>query len=773
MSRKRSVLAIWLLFLAATFGVITQTRFSADLSAFLPRLPTPAQQLLVDQLRDGVVSRLMLAGISGAPPDKLAQASRALAFRLRSDSRFASIDNGDDTDTAADRKFVYEHRYLLSPAVDEQHFSTVGLRTGLQNTLDLLASPAGLLAKPLVPSDPTGEVLLLAERMGGAGRPASHDGVWVNAAATEALLVLSTRAPGFDIDAQESALAAIHGAFAAIRRDLETPALALDLSGPGLFAVQSRAAIKGDAMRFSLIATVLVATLLLVTFRSPRLLGLGLLPILTGVATGIAAVSLGFGEVHGITLGFGATLIGEAVDYAIYLFMQTDPSRGADGTLARIWPTLRLGVLTSICGFSAMLLSGFPGLAQLGLFSIAGLLAAVLVTRFVLPLLLPEGFAIRGVEPAGAFVRTAFDRLRALRPVVWVAVIGAIVVLFMRPHPWSDELSSLSPVSPADQLRDQRLREAIGAPDVRYLVVVRAGTEDEALTLAERAGTVLDEAILEDRLSGYETPALALPSKAAQTRRRDSLPDPGTLRRRLTEATEGLPFRPGTFEPFVVAVSKARTAPLIDRSTLAGTRLAARVDSLLVERGDSWFAMLALTGVIDAAGISKSLAALGDPRIVVLDTKTESDALYGTYRREALWLSLAGAIAVVVLFSFTLRRPRRVVAACAPLAAAVLVTTGALVALGTVLTIFHLVGLLLVVAVGSNYALFFDTALSGGTNDRTALSLALANTTTVIGFGMLAFSSMPVLSAIGSTVGIGALLSLLFAAALAPRERLE
>ena len=44
---------------------------------------------------------------------------------------------------------------------------------------------------------------------------------------------------------------------------------------------------------------------------------------------------------------------------------------------ARIWPTLRLGVLTSICGFSAMLFSGFTGFAQLGLFTIVGLVVAL------------------------------------------------------------------------------------------------------------------------------------------------------------------------------------------------------------------------------------------------------------------------------------------------------------------------------------------------------------------------------------------------------------
>ncbi|MGR5382386.1 MMPL family transporter, partial [Vibrio harveyi] len=92
-----------------------------------------------------------------------------------------------------------------------------------------------------------------------------------------------------------------------------------------------------------------------------------LLPVLSGVAAGVAAVSIGFGSVHGLTLGFGTTLIGEAVDYSIYLFVQsagTRTARPADSLRAWIttyWPTIRLGVLTSVCGFASMLFSGFPG----------------------------------------------------------------------------------------------------------------------------------------------------------------------------------------------------------------------------------------------------------------------------------------------------------------------------------------------------------------------------------------------------------------------------
>ena len=98
---------------------------------------------------------------------------------------------------------------------------------------------------------------------------------------------------------------------------------------------------------------------------------------------------------------------------------------------------------------------------------------------------------------------------------------------------------------------------------------------------------------------------------------------------------------------------------------------------------------------------------------------------------------------------------------------------------GARLHLLHLVGMLLIVAVGSNYALFFDQSFGPSSSrssaglssavtptQATALaSLALANVSTMIGFGILAWSQVPVLHAVGATVGPGALLALLLAMA--------
>ena len=49
-------------------------------------------------------------------------------------------------------------------------------------------------------------------------------------------------------------------------------------------------------------------------------------------------------------------------------------------------------------------------------------------------------------------------------------------------------------------------------------------------------------------------------------------------------------------------------------------------------------------------------------------------------------------------------------------------------------------------------------------------SLVIANAGTVIGFGLLSFSGVPVLEALGCSVAPGAFLALVFSALLAPPE---
>jgi predicted exporter len=800
MSSRTRVIALWVCAVAAAAAVVARARYVTDLSAFLPAKPTPAQQLLVDQLRDGPASRLILIAIEQGAADERIEVCKGLARRLRLDAEFSTVADGEPVSAQHDNEFLLQHRYLLSDAVNAAHFSAAGLRAAIGAALDELASPAGLLFKPLFPSDPTGEMLHIIDMLQRMPAPATRDGVWVSADGGRALAVAQTAAAGSDIDAQERALAAIRAAFAAAARESSgsvdaapAGALRLRLSGPGVFAVAARAKIKKAAVRLSLLSSALVVTLLLAAYRSLPALALGLLPVASGALIGIAAVALGFGAVHGITLGFGITLIGEAVDYSIYFFVQSrrrrQPGSGS-GWLELWWPTIRLGMLTSVCGFASLLPSGFPGLAQLGLYSISGLIAAAWVTRYVLPALLPRDFAIHDVAPLGAVVARGLAQMRRLPALGAAACAVALASIALgalyRHHGtlWNRELSALSPVSPEAQRDDTALRADLGAADVRDLVIVAGPSLDFVLHGAERAARVLEALVDVQAIGGFDSPANYLPSLAAQTARRDSLPDAAQLSENLRRAVADLPVRIETLQPFLDAVEAARHAPLVIAQDLQATSLHAGVDALILHQPNRWNALLPLHGVRGGEGVqdidtARVAAALRDAHVDearVLDLKREADALYGGYLQAAMRLSLAGFMGLIVLLGVALRSTLRVARVLAPLVLAVLCVAAGLVLCGVALTLLHLVGLLLIVAVGSNYALFFDRQSrlhETGSEALTLASLVIANTSTVIGFGLLSFSGVPVLVALGTTVAPGTFLALLFSAVLArtqPRQ---
>ncbi len=759
MSRSR-VIFIWLLFVGVCVTLIARATFNADMSAFLPRTPTVNQQIMVEQLKDGAVSRLILVGIDGVQPSELAQISKSMAVQLRKLPELASVNNGERNGVESDFQLLWKNRYLLSDNVTAQHFTAEGLHDSLLMYLDLLGTPMGSMAQRVLPEDPGGELIHLLEQLSGATPPAMQDDVWFSRDGKRAILLVQTQGSGADIDAQERAMQHIQHVFDAVK----LPGAKLQMTGPGVFSVQSRASIRDDAYRLSLIAMLLVMSLLLLLYRSFYVLALGLIPVVTGALAGVAAVSLGFGSVHGITLGFGITLIGEGVDYAIYLFTQIEEKTTPQTTLQRIWPTLRLGLLTSISGFSAMLFSGFTGLAQLGLFSIAGLLAAAITTRHVLPSLLPAGFSVPGLTHLSRRLNGLVNQAPRARMILLVLVVLATILLFLRRDElWNDNLSSMSPVAPQLLQLDQQLRDDMGVSDVRYMLVLQAPDQEGVLQSGEVMASALQGQVKDGQLAGFDAPVL--PSRKLQLSRQGALPEPAVLKNNLTVALRELPYRSEIFAPFFGQIAEAKKQAILDRADLKGSNLGLKLDAQLMQTGNGWQLILPLRGVKDADILTRNLHHLTATPFILLDMKRESEMMLHDYRQQAMSYSLLGVLIIFALLFVSLKSARRVFNVSLPLIASVIVVTATLVLTGHPLSIFHLVGLLLVVAVGSNYALFFDHG--GDTEERrerTMSSVLFANLSTVIAFGLLAFSQSPVLNAIGFTVAAGSFFSLIFSA---------
>ena len=771
-SRAVKVFLVWLALMLAGVAVVWNSRFSADMSFFLPSKPTLEQQALVGQLKDGTVSRLLMLSIEGGDAPQRAAVSRELRKRLASDPAYVSVQNGEAGGLESERDVLLRHRYQLSPAVSPERFTEEGLKSAVTDTIDLLTSPAGVLLKPYLANDPTGEVLAVLGQLNPATQPQTRAGVWASRNGDRAMLLLQTRALGSDTDGQAAAIDSVHQAFAQSLQTTGHSALTLNLSGPGQFAVQSRETIKKEVARLSLISSVAIWLVLFWVYRSFRLLALGLIPVLSGTLAGIVMVSLVHGTVFGITVGFGSALIGEAVDYAIYYFVQAG-HQGVDQWRRVFWPTIRLGVMTTAIGFGALLFSGFPGLSQLGLYALSGVVTAALVTRFVLPALTGAGV---NVPQSGPWVRKGLSLLNQAHRLRWLAAVLTVLVgaylWQVRDGLWDGNLSALSTVSEAEATADSRMRTDLAAPDARYLVTVTAPDQEGALQAAERAGERLDRLVETGVIGGYDSPARFLPSEQLQRQRLSSLPEPAELQARLDRALVDSPLPASKLGPFLSDVTAARSQGVMQRADLEGSALALGVDSMLTRtENGGWTAMMPLRPTADALDASlpadQLRAALAGSGAVFVDLKTEFESLYSGYVSEAVQLSLAGVAAIALLLAFTMRSAARLSRVLFTLALTVACVIALLHLSGARLHLLHLVGMLLIVAVGSNYALFFDRAAAGEPLDEaTLMSMAVAVLTTVIGFGTLASSSVPVLQAVGITVGPGALLALLLSAVL-------
>ncbi|MNR80632.1 MMPL family protein [compost metagenome] len=768
--RNKLIVACWLLLLAFSGWIaVAHTKIYTDLTGFLPTAPDRTQQLLLDQLREGPASRLILIGIEGDSTDQLANLSRDLAQTLRQDKRLTFVHNGELNALTNERDILLRYRYLLSPAITPEHFEAAALKSALQASAQMLASQAGTFAKTLIPLDPTGEVARIFSLWTPATQIDMHDGVWFSADNKRALLIAQTTASGMDVNAQQDILASVRQRFSSVAKDADSKAQLL-LSGTGVFAAESRKLIENDSWRLSVIASTLVLLVLWLTYRSIGLTMLAYVPAVSGLLIGTAAVSLVFGGVHGITLAFAATLIGEAVDYPNYAFLHTARGEPVRNALLRVGSTLRLAILTTAFSSIAMLLSSFSGLAQLGLLSLVSVAVAGLTTYFVLPAIAGATLTSRKLE----HLPIKLSPGNRWRVIVLPLVLIAVAALFVqRQQLWDDDLASLSPISADAKKLDQELRNQLGAPDVRYLLIASGKNREQALQQSELLRPDLNKLREDGVISGYDMAANYLPSEALQAQRQAALPDAQSLKGKLQQAMADLPFRNDAFAPFLKDIAAAKHQALLKAEDLDGSSLGLKIRSLLLDDKEGAVALITLSGVHDPARLQAALPALQEKGLRAIDLKDDTGRLISTYRDEALQLSAFGMVLITFLLLFSLRSWQLTLRVLYPVISAVILSIAAtVIVLGEKLTLFHLVSMLLVIGIGLNYSIFFNREeTSADDTQRNHLSLITCGLTTFLSFGTLTLSSLPVLHAIGQTVTIGAVLSMVCAYLLARPTR--
>jgi predicted exporter len=147
--------------------------------------------------------------------------------------------------------------------------------------------------------------------------------------------------------------------------------------------------------------------------------------------------------------------------------------------------------------------------------------------------------------------------------------------------------------------------------------------------------------------------------------------------------------------------------------------------------------------------------------VVYLDQVSTLNQMMDRYRQRAIW-SLGFAVAVIAVFLSVRYGVRRAVRTMLPPVAAIVLTPTVTAAMGQSFGLINALALILVFAIGLDFVLFRREATAEA-EGRVDLANALSALSTLLAFGLLAFSEMPALRSFGVVIVVGIILAYLLA----------
>ena len=775
-----SLRAAWLLLaLAAAFYCAWRfagpSPLETNLLALLPATEAdPIAEEAVDRLAGALGNRAVFLVMSDDAAHAKA-AAKQLGTTLAASGAFRSVTAQlPPFDLSQIAKFYLPYRFGLLAAADRP--VVAGGAPALQDALmqRLYGMPNAGLATPLA-DDPFGWLQHWL-----AGLPLATSNLTIEdsflvahrGASTRVLVVATLPGSAYEANIQRAVLAATARGEADVKAAF--PDASIARTGAVFYAEAARAASEREMHAIGIVSAVGIALLMLWVFRSPRLLVLGFISTALGILCALAATLLVFGKLHLLTLVFGASLIGEAVDYSIQYFVVYlgaqrgwNPQRGAREVL----PALGVALATSFVGYAILTFAPFPALKQIACFAMVGISTAFASVIWLLPSLLTRP-AKRGSRSLFIVAESMLKRCQAAigGRRAWFA--AAVLALFAVPGllqlGGDDDIHLLIHRDRSLVAQERAISEAVGADNSAQFFVVRGGSPEQVLERAEALGAKLDGLTGAARVSGWQSVASFVPSVRQQQADRALLAahgfdDPAALHALLVKAG----FRVDVADAWLAAYGKA-----------AGSVL--DVDSWLAQPWSKPYRHLwlgrsvstpdAFAAVVIPQGVSRAnLAALGAvartvPGASFVDKAASVSRLFGVWRLDsALWL--AGALPLVLVLLVLRYGLRGGIEVALPAWLAIGVTLAVFGYLHIHVNLFNSLALMLVLGIGANYAVFLREGAMRDEADLGAVwtGVLLSASSTLLSFGMLGMSSMPALKSFGATLALGIMVSVLLA----------
>lgn len=481
-------------------------------------------------------------------------------------------------------------------------------------------------------------------------------------------------------------------------------------------------------------------------FRSLRPMLTEFIAVSSGSLVAFAITHWVFGEIHLMTLVFGASLVGVCVDFSFYFMALQSQHPKVNGfqVLKPVLPSLFMGLMTTLVAYVFLTFTPFPGFKQIAVFSIVGLSAAWITSILLLPRLnalnaQPAIDTLSFIGHARDYVLT-HDKLR-FGMIAVIAVVSISSLYFLKAN---DDIRNLQSMDQKLKQEDRYVRERFGQQQSNDYFVIRAKDSAELEQLEQNLLVKLNQLQQQGQLQSVQAIGQSVPSLATQ--------------RANIQLLQQIPK--AELESYATAMQLNVADVLSWQRQLAQQPLLSM--SAFTQHPLAFLQVNAHERLVMVQGVQQAqvFKQLQTEQIQFLQPVSNLSALFQDHRIQAQYLLLYALVALLIGLA-VIYGIKSIVALILPVSLALLSTFAVQAWLGVEINLFSIMGTFLIIGIGVDYAIFYR---HGHDHPQVVgMALFLCMMSTLLGFGLLSFSSTYAIHCFGLTVLFGVIFSFIYA----------
>ncbi|SNQ29875.1 MMPL family transporter [Acinetobacter apis] len=645
-------------------------------------------------------------------------------------------------DTAQFGQTLFKHRVGLLSQADIDRLQHQDYAFLIEQSVLQFASPGIPLTAELLKQDP---LLLFPRYLMGLSELQTQNNVRLEQGfATiqddkgySRLIVLELKNSPYNIDYQEKVMQWI----GLQKQGLASLSVQSHWTGTLIFASFGTQSAQNEISTIGLGSSLGLIGLVWFGFRSLRPMLTEFIAVSSGSLVAFFVTHSIFGEIHLMTLVFGASLIGVCVDFSFYFMALQSQHRQHDGftILKPLLPSLFMGLMTTIVAYLALSFSPFPGFRQIAVFSMVGLAAAWITSILLLPRLpaLNANSALQRLSWIGD-IRTKFQEKKILRlsAIFFIVITGVWGIYHIKVN---DDVRNLQSMNDQLKQEDRYIRERFVQPQTTDYFIIEG---QNVAQLEQDLITKLKTLKIKGDVENFQALGQWLPTAQQQNENKRQLMN---LPRSMLEDYALATNTP--IEDILVWQKQLDSQPILSIADM-------QMHPLFFLQQNKNIRLVLVRGKPSV------LHALQTSQIHYQQPIQTLSDMFKDHRQQAtkllLYALIGLAIGLGVIYGF-----HSIVPLMLPVSMALLTTFAIQSFLGVQINLFSLMGTFLILGIGVDYAIFYRHGHDH--SNVVGMALFLCMLSTLLGFGLLSFSNTYAIHCFGLTVLLGVIFSFVYA----------